>query len=152
MLSFFERLVKPFPPEEPTQPPGTLLAFCRHYTRGLEPYLFSMSLLTALIAIAEVSMFGFLGQLVDWLVHKQPDSLLADEGGRLLVMTLLMLVGLPLLVLVHSMLLHQTLLGNYPMVIRWQAHRYLLRQRISKGHPQFVALRGGLTTSLAIHT
>lgn len=81
MLSFFERLVKPFPPGEPTQPPGTLLAFCRHYTRGLEPYLFSMSLLTALIAIAEVSMFGFLGQLlVDWLVHKQPDSLLADEG------------------------------------------------------------------------
>ena len=131
MLSFFERLVKPFPPEEPTQPPGTLLAFCRHYTRGLEPYLFSMSLLTALIAIAEVSMFGFLGQLVDWLVHKQPDSLLADEGGRLLVMTLLMLVGLPLLVLVHSMLLHQTLLGNYPMVIRWQAHRYLLRQSVS---------------------
>lgn len=130
MLSFLERLVKPFPLEEPTQPPGTLLAFCRHYTRGLEPYLSSMSLLTALIAIAEVSMFGFRA-VADWLVHKQPDSLLADEGGRLLVMTLLMLVGLPLLVLVHSMLLHQTLLGNYPMVIRWQAHRYLLRQSVS---------------------
>lgn len=131
MLSFFERLVKPFPAEEPTQPPGTLLAFCRHYTRGMEPYLLLMSLLTALIAIAEVSMFGFLGRLVDWLVSKQPGTLFADEGGKLLVMTLLMLVVLPALVLVHSMLVHQTLLGNYPMVIRWLAHRYLLRQSVS---------------------
>ena len=39
--------------------------------------------------------------------------------------------GLPLLVLIHSLLVHQTLLGNYPMVIRWLAHRYLLKQSLS---------------------
>ena len=72
MLSFFERLIRPFPAEEPTQPPGTLFAFCRHYTKGMEVYLLLMSGLTALIAIAEVSLFGFLGQLVDWLVAHNP--------------------------------------------------------------------------------
>ena len=131
MLSWFERLIRPFPAEEPTQPPNTLYAFCRHYTRGMEFYLLSMSVLTALIAIAEVSLFGFLGQLVDWLVAHNPQTLFADEGSRLLWMTLLMLVGLPILVTIHSLLVHQTLLGNYPMVIRWLAHRYLLKQSVS---------------------
>lgn len=131
MLGFFERLIPPFPPEEPVQPPNTLYAFCRHYTRGMEIYLLLMSLLTALIAISEVALFGFLGKLVDWLVVHNPQTLLADEGLRLVLMTLLMLVGLPLLVFLHGLLVHQTLLGNYPMVVRWQAHRYLLRQSIS---------------------
>ena len=131
MLSWFERLIRPFPAEEPTQPPNTLYAFCRHYTRGMEVYLLLMSGLTALIAIAEVSLFGFLGQLVDWLVAHNPQTLFAEEGMRLLWMTLLMLVGLPLLVTIHSLLVHQTLLGNYPMVIRWLAHRYLLKQSVS---------------------
>lgn len=131
MLSWFERLIRPFPAEEPTQPPNTLYAFCRHYTRGMEFYLLSMSVLTALIAVAEVSLFGFLGQLVDWLVAHNPQTLFADEGSRLLWMTLLMLVGLPILVTIHSLLVHQTLLGNYPMVIRWLAHRYLLKQSVS---------------------
>jgi ATP-binding cassette subfamily B multidrug efflux pump len=31
-------------------------------------------------------------------------------------------------VLMHSLLMHQTLLGNFPMRIRWQAHRFLLGQ------------------------
>ena len=131
MLSWFERLIRPFPAEEPTQPPNTLYAFCRHYTRGMEVYLLLMSGLTALIAIAEVSLFGFLGQLVDWLVAHNPQTLFAEEGMRLLWMTLLMLIGLPILVTIHSLLVHQTLLGNYPMVIRWLAHRYLLKQSVS---------------------
>jgi len=131
MFSFFERLIDPFPPEEPTQPPGKLFAFCRHYTRGMELPLLLMALGSALVAIAEVTLFGFLGRLVDWLVTKQPDTLLAEEGTTLLWMGLLLLVALPLLVLLHSMLVHQTLLGNYPMVIRWLAHRYLLKQSLS---------------------
>lgn len=131
MLSFFERLVPAFPAGEPEQPPGSLFAFCRHYTRGMEVHLVLMSLLTTLIAIGEVSLFGFMGQLVDWLSSRTPDTLLGAEGGRLLGYGLLMLVGLPALIFIHSLLVHQTLLGNYPMAIRWQAHRYLLRQSVT---------------------
>ena len=98
MFSFFERLIQPFPLEEPTRPPASLYAFCRHYTRGMELHLLLMSGITALIAVAEVSLFGFLGQLVDWLVSRQPDTLLAQEGGKLALMGLLLLVVLPLLV------------------------------------------------------
>ncbi|MDX1301367.1 ABC transporter ATP-binding protein [Photobacterium sp.] len=131
MLKFFERLTSAFPPQEPDQPPEGLLDFCRHYTRGFELPLFAMSLLSALIAIIEVSLFGFMGQLVDWLSNHNPDTFLAEEGGKLMGMGLIVLIVVPLLVLLHSLLMHQTLLGNYPMSIRWLAHRYLLKQSVS---------------------
>jgi ATP-binding cassette subfamily B multidrug efflux pump len=131
MFAFFERLVAPFPPEEAQQPPKGIVAFCRHYTKGSEIYLLMMAILTALIAMAEVTLFGFMGELVDWLVTKTPDTLFQDEGGRLLLMSLMVLVVLPVLVLLHGLIVHQTLLGNYPMAIRWMAHRYLLKQSVS---------------------
>lgn len=130
MLGFFERLTRPFPAQEPEQPPKGLLAFCRHYTKGMEWPLLIMSISSALLAILEVSLFSFMGQLVDWLVAKDPDSFFSEERANLIWMALVTLVLLPLLTLFHSALVHQTLLGNYPMSIRWLAHRYLLRQSI----------------------
>lgn len=131
MFSFFERLVKPFPVEAPEQPPKSLIGFCLHYTRGAIPQLVFMSILTAAIAIMEVTLFGFLGELVDWLSTKNPNSLWEDEGDTLIALGLMILIGLPLTVLLHSSFVHQALLGNYPMRIRWQAHRYLLGQSLS---------------------
>ncbi|UZE96260.1 ABC transporter ATP-binding protein [Alkalimarinus alittae] len=131
MFRFFENLIKPFPSTVPTQPPNRLLAFCRHYTRGMEAPLILMTILTAALAILEVALFGFLGELVDWLSVKNPETLLQEEGATLLGMGFLLLVGLPLIVLLHAAIVHQALLGNFPMQIRWMAHRYLLRQSMS---------------------
>jgi len=131
MLQFFERLIRPFPLSEPEQPPTGLLSFCRYYIRGMELPLLLMTLCSALLAMLEVSLFGFLGQLVDWLGNKQPDTLWQEEGDTLIGVAVLLLVGLPVLVLIHSLIVHQTLLGNFPMSVRWLAHRYLLKQSLS---------------------
>ena len=131
MLSFFERIIKPFPAIEPTQPPKGIFAFCRHYTRGMETSLILMSISTALLAVLEVSLFSFMGQLVDWLVKNDPQSLFTAERATLIKMAVVTVVLLPALSFFHAAILHQTLLGNYPMSIRWLAHRYLLRQSIS---------------------
>ncbi|RVT47369.1 ABC transporter ATP-binding protein [Rheinheimera sediminis] len=131
MLGFFERLTNPFPADEPTQPPKTLFAFCLHYSKGMVLPLLLMSLATALLAVLEVSLFGFMGQLVDWLVSKNPETFWQEEQDTLITMAVVMLVVLPFLVFLHSALIHQTILGNYPMSIRWLAHRYLLKQSLS---------------------
>jgi len=131
MYSFFERLVAAFPPEEPAQPPRGLFAFCRHYTRGAEWPLVIMSILTATVAVLEVLLFGFMGQLVDWLSSKDRATFWEEESGTLMLMGLVPLVALPLAGVLHSLITHQALLGNYPMSIRWLAHRYLLRQSVS---------------------
>ncbi|MEZ9370281.1 ABC transporter ATP-binding protein [Shewanella sp. 10N.286.51.B2] len=131
MFKFFESLTNPLPSEEPSQAPKGVYAFCRHYTRGFEKHLIIMSILTATLAILEVSLFGFMGKLVDWLVTKNPQTLMQDEGSTLILMSVVVLVIIPLLVALHAAIVHQTLLGNYPMAIRWQAHRYLLKQSVS---------------------
>ncbi|HSX85456.1 MAG TPA: ABC transporter ATP-binding protein, partial [Cellvibrio sp.] len=131
MFTFFESLIKPFPPQDPQQPPETLFAFCRHYTRGIEFHLIFMALLTGAIAIMEVSLFAFLGELVDKLNAHTPASLFSESGDKLILMAVVIVLLLPCAVLLHSTVIHQTLLGNYPMRIRWQAHRYLLGQSLA---------------------
>lgn len=130
MYRFFENLINPFPAVNPNTPPKNLYHFCRHYTKGTEFYLAIMAILTAAIAVMEVSLFGFLGQLVDWLNLHTPENLFQNSGDKLWFMAAILLLGLPGCVILHSMVMHQTLLGNFPMMIRWQAHRYLLGQSV----------------------
>lgn len=130
MFRWFEKLTTPFPDEEPTIPPRTLLGFCRHYTRGFEKPLVMMSILSALVAIAEVTLIRYMGELVDILGSQNPQTFWADQGSRLGSMALLVAVVMPALAFLHAMIMHQTLLGNYPMSIRWLMHRYLLKQSV----------------------
>ena len=130
MLSFFEKILNPFPQEEPDTPPDTLVAFCLHYTRGMWQPIFLISALTAILAIAEVALFGVMGKLVDWLGQSDPKTFFAQHTAELIFYSVLVLLILPILTFFHSVLLHQTMLGNYPMAIRWLSHRYLLRQSL----------------------
>lgn len=131
MFKRFENFTEAFPKQEPDQPPEGILAFCRHYTRGFEKPLIVMALLSTTVAIIEVALFGFMGELVDWLTASNPDTFMQENGTTLFWVGLVILVVMPVLILVYSLVTHQTLLGNYPMSIRWQAHRYLLKQSLS---------------------
>jgi ATP-binding cassette subfamily B multidrug efflux pump len=131
MFRFFEKLTNAFPDDQPEQPPKGLWAFCRYYTRGMEWPLIIMSITTALIAVLEVSLFGFVGTLVDKMEGSTPDQFIAENSAMLLWMGGLLVIVLPLLAMLHSLIVHQSLLGNYPMRIRWLAHKYLLGQSIS---------------------
>ena len=131
MFKKFESWLNPLPDQAPIKPPQGLYAFCRHYTKGFEFPLILMSLLTATLAILEVSLFSFMGELVDLLTQHTPESLFQEEGLTLLIMSALVLVAMPLIVLLHGLIIYQSLLGNYPMSIRWLAHRYLLKQSVS---------------------
>lgn len=128
MFRFFEQRIDPFPPDHPRQPPATLLAFCRHYIKGIESWLWVMSLLTALLAISEAMLYGILGQVVDWLAEKQPEHFFQEEFWSLLGMGFFILVFIPVVVIIQGLVVHQTLMGNFPMRVRWLAHRYLLNQ------------------------
>lgn len=137
MFRFFESLTQAFPAPDPEQPPKQLVAFCRYYTRGMEPYLLMLSCLSALVAVMEAGLFFMLGQLVDWLVEQDPATLFATRKAELIGFGVFVVVLLPALIFLRSTLMHQTLLGNYPMSIRWNAHRYLLGQSMSFYQDEF---------------
>lgn len=111
-----------------------------------------MAVLTASLASLEVSLFGFIGQLVDLLSSKTPAQLFSEDRTTLIKMALVLLIALPSLALIHSLVMHQALLGNYPMSIRWQAHRYLLKQSLSFYQHDFAGRLATkvMQTSLAI--
>ena len=145
MQRWFESRLDPFPDTPPTQPPATLYAFCRHYTRGAEPWLLLLTISTGLIALAEVALYAYVGALVDRMNAVGAAGFLALEGTRLAWMAALVLIGLPALVLLNSLVQHQTLLGNFPMRIRWNVHRYLLRQSMGYFQDEFA---GRIATKL----
>jgi len=128
MFGFFERLVDPFPKQTAQRPPDGVYQFCRYYSRGMEPWLLLMAFLTAITAISEALLFGILGQVVDWLSESNPDTFIEQSGITLIGMGVFMLILIPLSNAMRSLIVHQTLMGNFPMTVRWMAHRYLLNQ------------------------
>ncbi|WP_434723721.1 ABC transporter ATP-binding protein [Mesorhizobium sp. RIZ17] len=145
MFRWFENRLDPFPAAEPVEPPKTLVAFCVHYTRGAWPYILIDAALVTAIAVAEVWMFGFMGRIVDWLSGQNRETFLQTESWKLAGMAFVVLFALPGTVWLHSLLNQQTLMGNYPMRIRWQVHRYLLKQSMSFYQDEFA---GRIATKL----
>jgi ATP-binding cassette subfamily B multidrug efflux pump len=152
MFRWFENRIEAYPQNDPVEPPKTLLAFCLHYSHGAKKWLAAMTLMGAGVAILEISLFGFMGSIVDWLGTADRETFLANEGWKLAGMAVLLLVVIPLLQFADTLVIHQTLLGNFPQRIRWMAHRYLIRQSMSYFQDEFAGRIGAklMQTSLAV--
>ena len=137
MLRWFERRLNPYPSSEPEEPPTTLVAFCLHYIDGAKFWLGAMAILAAIIAIIEIVLFGFLGNIIDWFASVDKETFLQTEGGTLILMSVCVLVILPLADLLFALISHQTLLGNLPQRMRWMAHRYIIRQSMAYFQDEF---------------
>ena len=115
---WLEQLVNPFPPGQPDMPPAGLLAFAWHYTRPFWPLLVISMGFSAVIALLEVYLFAFLGDLVDVLTTANRAGFWAENGTKLMVMGAIVLVALPVLSFISEAISHQALRGNYAMRIR----------------------------------
>ncbi len=137
MFAFFENLVDPFPGERPSVPPKGLVAFIWHYSRRYKGLLILTAALSAVVAVVEVAMFAFLGNIVDWLSQTTPETIWSDHGWQLAGMGALILIVYPVLMILGEVVLHQGILGNSAMSIRWLGHRLLLRQSLSFYQDEF---------------
>jgi len=120
----------PFPPAQPAKPPATPSGFIFHYARPFWPLLLASSLLSTTVALIEVSLFSFVGKIVDWLATADRETFWQTHSSRLIALSVLVLVVLPILKLLYEAVVHTGLLGNFGMRTRWQAHRYVLRQSL----------------------
>lgn len=131
MFKWFENLVDPFEKTELGVPPRGFWAFCWYYTKPMWPILACVSLFGTLVALLEVYIFTFLGELVTWLETSDPETFLENNWPTLLFMLAVLLVLRPAVEVFWQLFFHQGLMGNYPMSIRWRVHRYMLRQSVS---------------------
>ena len=112
---------------------------------GASSWLLLMGVTTAGLAVAGLALDAYVGLLVNSLGASTPAPFVHEEGSRLLWMGALVLFALPLTILLNALVQHQTLLGNFPMRIRWNVHRYLLRQSMGYFQDEFA---GRIATKL----
>ncbi|WP_085917874.1 ABC transporter ATP-binding protein [Halomonas sp. CSM-2] len=137
LFRYFETRVDPYPEGNVTTPPKGLAAFIWHFSRPVWPLLLLMSLFTGLVSAAEVVFFSYMGELVDWLGNVERENFWAEHGLWLSGVGILVLIGLPLLVLAQSLVTHQSIFGNYPMIGRWLSHRHMLSQSLAFYQDEF---------------
>jgi ATP-binding cassette subfamily B multidrug efflux pump len=65
IFPWLETATDPFPPENPVKPPADFIGFVFHHTRPFWPLLPASSILATLVAWIEVSLFAFVGMIVD---------------------------------------------------------------------------------------
>ena len=152
MFSYFERKTNPFPAVDQRQTPEGLWPFIFYYCRGFKKPLLVITLAGVASAALEVLLFGFLGNIVNWLSGKSPAQVFAEDGGKLLQMGLVVLVLLPGLHALGNLTRMQMIMGNMPMAIRWRIHNYLLGQSLSFYQDEFAGRVSArvMQTALAI--
>jgi ATP-binding cassette, subfamily B, multidrug efflux pump len=136
VLAFFEKLVQPYPDAVPSSPPKSFYAFLWDCTRGMRPYIFAMVGLTALIGVFEAMLFSMLGRVVDWLAQATPANLWTLHLGELLLLGAV-LIGSIVIVALQTMIKHQGMAANFPMLLRWNFHRLMLSQSMSFYQDEF---------------
>ncbi|PKO92526.1 MAG: multidrug ABC transporter ATP-binding protein [Betaproteobacteria bacterium HGW-Betaproteobacteria-1] len=136
MYRWFEKLLYPFPETTLKAPPGSFWAFVWAGTQGLRVHLALMTLLTAGIGAFEALLFAMMGKIVDWLTEIPPALLWEQEGHKLLLLAVILLLS-PILIGLQSFIKHQGLAGNFPMRLRWNFHRLMLGQSMSFYQDEF---------------
>ncbi len=136
MFAFFERLLNPFPTKAPQRAPQSLTQFFWQITAGSRRYFAAVLLFTALIGAFEAILFSFLGQLVDWLAAVKPQDLWQTRRTELLGLAAV-LVGSVSIVGLQSVFKHQVLYSNFPMLLRWNFHRWMLSQSMTFYQDEF---------------
>ena len=136
MFAFFERLVDPYPPQAPAEPPRNFFAFLWACTRGARPFLLLVTLFTAAIGAFEALLFSMMAHVVDLLAQTPPAELWQRHGSLLAVLG--GILGLSILfAAMQALFKYQGIFGNFPMRLRWNFHRLMLAQSMNFYQDEF---------------
>jgi len=126
----FENLVDPYVdyPEQDV-PPRKLLPFMAEYARPFRKVFFVAAILSVLVAIVEIGLIYYMGRIVDLLTGK-PEQVWQDHGLELIALAGFILLLRPLIQMVDVLVLNNAILPNFGTLIRWRAHKHVLRQSV----------------------
>ncbi len=130
MFRFFENLVDPYVdyPREDT-PPQRLWPFFMGYSRPFRKVFAFTALMSILVAAIEVGLIYYMGRIVD-VLDEGPETMWARHGTELIVVALLIVFVRPVMQAVDVALVNNAILPNFGTLIRWRAHRQVLRQSV----------------------
>ena len=132
LFRWFETRIDPFPAEVPSEPPAKLWPFVAYYLRPVAWAFAALTLVTLVAAVVEVITMAFAGHIIDMMKDAaSPSEFWRENAGQLVLMALVTAGLRPLLSLLADLVKQQMIVAPVQGRIRWQAHRYVLRQSLA---------------------
>lgn len=130
MFRFFENLVDPYGPyDEKDTPPSRLLPFMLDYAQPFKRIFVYATIMSIVVASIEIGLIWAMGWVVDILAG-DPTEVWDAYGGWLIALAVFILLIRPALQALDVLLLNNTILPNFGTLIRWRAHKHVLRQSV----------------------
>lgn len=131
MFRFFENLVDPYVAYRETDaPPQRLWPFLLQYAGPFRGVFWAAGIMSIITATVEVALIWYMGRVVDVLGRTGPQAFWSVHGLELLLAALFLLILRPALQALSVGLLNNSILPNFGTLIRWRAHRQVMRQSV----------------------
>jgi len=131
MFRFFETLVDPYTTYTETDaPPRRLWPFLWAYSQPFKRLYAITGLMSVIVAAVEVGLIWYMGRVVDLLSTGAPAEVLSAHGTELILAAAFILLLRPLIQGLDVALLNNGILPQLGALIRWRAHRQVLRQSV----------------------
>jgi len=130
VFRYFENLVDPYGPyDEKDTPPTRLLPFMLDYAKPFKRIFVYATIMSVVVAAIEIGLIWVMGWVVDILAG-DPAEVWETYGGWLIAIAVFILLIRPGLQALDVLLLNNTILPNFGTLIRWRAHKHVLRQSV----------------------
>ncbi|KPP89175.1 MAG: ATP-binding cassette, subfamily B, bacterial [Rhodobacteraceae bacterium HLUCCA08] len=131
MFRFFENLVDPYTTYQETDtPPRRLLPFLLDYARPFRRVFWAAGIMSVVVAGVELWLIAYMGRLVDLIGAAEPAQVWARHGMEFALVALAILVLRPLAQALDVGLINNAIVPNFGTLVRWRAHRHVLRQSV----------------------
>jgi len=131
LFRLFETWIDPFrEPPEKDMPRGGAAALVYFVTQVRWPFV-AMLVLGGASALLEVTIFNFLGTIVDLLEQGGRATFFSDHAGTLLGMVFVVLVVRLATTSLMALLEEQTVVPGFFNLVRWQCHDRVMKQSLS---------------------
>ncbi len=132
MFRFFETRIDPFRAHDESMPPANLFGFYARYCRQVWPFLVALMAIGLVVSLIEVSILRFVGVARRYLAVDQPGRIAADarraSSWRWRCWFSSVVRSRTSLMISST---QQAIAPGMTNLIRWQTHRYVLRQSLS---------------------
>lgn len=127
----FERLIDASPTLPVVRPSPTVGGFYRDMLWPVRRPLLMGVGASLLVATFELSLFWFIGVIVDWLAATRPAALFERHGGALIAMAVFVVLARPVAMLLSRGVMNLAINPGVTDRVRWLSHRYVSRQSLS---------------------
>src|SRR5699024_10448673 len=130
LLRWVEGRTRGFDTPDDAVPPTAVGRFYVQYLRQVRWVFVAMSLVGFCVALIAVALFAFIGRIIDLVKAMPMDTFFAAYGWQLIGMAAVVIIARPLFSWLQNLLINQAVIPHLTNRIRWQHHRYVIRQSL----------------------